>query len=753
MTSPPRVAPAVRALALAAALPAVAAPCLAQEAPPEFTTYRIVGPEGFGAPPVHLRIEPDRIESPPTGGVVVESSRVDGTRVWLDLDTRIGPMRFLGCRIEERLAGRLYSSGDQGRWMVEASLVPWDEEPAPAGPCPESPSSGHEIEVVPEEAAIGSGASRRFVARVFEAPGVEVRDVSVEWYVQGAAHASVDADGVVTGSREGTARVVALAGDGSWGSATVTVAAPRIERLRVVPEVPERLAAGSRVTLEVRALDALGHWDFDPMARIVSSAPATLAVEGRTLRARAPGQATVTVRVGEARAMREVVVVAAEGDLAITGSPREPVRTGDVVRLGVTIPGARPVWAAAGPGARVDPDGAFVAERAGDHVVVAVVGEAAATTTVTARPRDRPGRIRVLGHAPSPDAFTSDLWPQGGFVYAGTHQANELRTWDVRDPAVPVQTDRQTFDARVINDVKASRDGRWLVATREGAADRRNGILVFSLEDPARPRLVSEYTETLTAGVHNVFWNDTLLYAVNDGTGDLHVLDLGDPARPREIARWGLDVKGRSLHDVWVQDGVAYLSYLEHGLAMLDVGGGGRGGTPADPVPMGRIVYPGGPTHSAMRYRDYLFVGDEDLSLRGTTPSALGAEARGPIHVIDVSDPEAPREVARYEVPEAGAHNFWVHDGVLYVAHTQGGIRVVDVEGELRGDLYAQGREIAHYLPVAGPGEAKRPWAASTWGVFPMFGDGWAPEKGPIYVSDRNSGVWVLEVDLDEGRP
>ena len=72
------------------------------------------------------------------------------------------------------------------------------------------------------------------------------------------------------------------------------------------------------------------------------------------------------------------------------------------------------------------------------------------------------------------------------------------------------------------------------------------------------------------------------------------------------------------------------------------------------------------------------------------------------MHVLDLEDPENLREVARYEVPEAGAHNLWVEDDKMYVAYYQAGLRVVDVSGELRGDLYKQGREMA-WFPTGTP--------------------------------------------------
>lgn len=68
---------------------------------------------------------------------------------------------------------------------------------------------------------------------------------------------------------------------------------------------------------------------------------------------------------------------------------------------------------------------------------------------------------------------------------------------------------------------------------------------------------------------------------------------------------------------------------------------------------------------------------------------------RGYIQIVNLTGPENPQMVARYEVPEYGTHNLWVEDDKLYQAHYEGGLRVVDINGELVGNLYAQGREVA----------------------------------------------------------
>ena len=64
--------------------------------------------------------------------------------------------------------------------------------------------------------------------------------------------------------------------------------------------------------------------------------------------------------------------------------------------------------------------------------------------------------------------------------------------------------------------------------------------------------------------------------------------------------------------------------------------------------------------------------------------------------MIDVSDSRARRSGAATSRKDGGAHNVWVAGDTLYMGDYQGGLRVLDISGELRGDLQQQGREIAH---------------------------------------------------------
>jgi hypothetical protein len=108
-----------------------------------------------------------------------------------------------------------------------------------------------------------------------------------------------------------------------------------------------------------------------------------------------------------------------------------------------------------------------------------------------------------------------------------------------------------------------------------------------------------------------------------------------------------------------------------------------------------------------------------------------------------MENPENPVEVGRYEVPEAGVHNLWVEDDRLYAAYYEGGLRVVDVSGELRGNLYEQGREVA-WFPTGSPDgyEANHPMA---WGPQPY--------NGNVFVSDMHSGLWVVRLEPRPAAP
>jgi len=481
-----------------------------------------------------------------------------------------------------------------------------------------------------------------------------------------------------------------------------------------------------------------------------------------------PGKATITATSGVASATTTINVVNSNlRSLAVTASART-ARTGDVIQFnakGDPTGDFTTRWSVSGTGATIDADGAFVAERPGSYIVTGTSGTVSASSSIVVTPRDLEHELKVVGRIPMKEYQGAEQWIIGNYAYYSTIHDRFL-VYDISDPANPKLTDTVQVDARLINDISTTADGKILVISREQASNRKNGIAFYDTSDPAHPKLISEYTATVSGGVHSAFVDGHYVYLTDDATGSMRVIDFKDVKNPKEVARWqtepqaaatiktkeGEHIAGRYIHDLQVKDGLAYLAYWHDGLVILDVGAGLKGGSPEHPQLVSQFrfnhneLYGNGwlaGTHSVFRYKNYVFVGDEVFPAFFDIRSPKRIPVRGIFHVIDVSDINNPRKVAEYTVPEGGAHNMWVADDMMYVGYYSGGARVLDVSGELRGELYNQGREIARLW--TGDPNSFRPNMPFTWGA--------QPHNGLIYFNDINSGIWIVKLGdkIDKG--
>jgi hypothetical protein len=616
-----------------------------------------------------------------------------------------------------------------------------------------------EVTVPSPEAEVGQEI--QFTAAGKDADGrVVSRDVAA-WFTLPFDIAAAEEDGTVIVYGPGVIQVGAVVG-GKVGYTSITVRPARVARIEIAPPSGPFVVGGS-LLLSATPLTEEGVPRTDAEVAWSSSDPAVLAVDDAGLATGvAPGRALV--RATSEGATAEVAIeVIANPVRRLSIEPRtSEARTGDVVRLtaraadeqGAAVADPFLQWSVNGDGVAIDPDGGFVALQAGTFMITATSGRVVATASVVVTPRNVARAIEVVGRMPARTVQAAEQWIIGDHAYVSTI-ADRVWVFDISDPAKPVQTDSIVVDARTVNDVSTTADGKIGMLTREGAASRRNGIVFFDASDPAHAKVVSEYTETVTGGVHSAFIDGHYVYLTDDATGSMRVIDFADVESPREVARWqverptartiGAFTAGRYLHDVQVVDGLAYLAYWKDGLIILDVGAGIRGGSPENPQFVSRLPFnhhelygPGwiSGTHAVFRYEDYVFVGDEvfppifDIQGKGRIPT------RGMVHVVNVSDIEHPRRVAWYEVPEGGSHNMWVENDILMMGDYQGGARVVDVSGELRGDLYRQGRDIAALW--TGDPEGYRPNMPLTWGA--------QPHEGLIYFNDINSGIWITRL-------
>ena len=624
------------------------------------------------------------------------------------------------------------------------------------------------VEVAPTALELEVGEKAKLVARVLGEDGQEVDGFDVVFFSRGPTGVAVESDGSVEALRPGeysvVARVATVSRPRPSVQVPVTVAFPPLERVELF-DVPHQLHVGTSTDVRGVLIDAAGLERAEVGVEVSPDTPGSARVDafGRVT-GLGPGTCELVARAEgfEARASFEVIPnpIAA---IELTADA-EQVRTGDVVRftaVGRDAAGAEvrgvPIHLSfvaqpdddLGPGAsgQIEPDGRFVAETPGLYTVVATSGNAAAQRSVQASVRDVQRDIVMVGHGEVLDVHTSDLWVWEGvdgrdYAVTGTWGANgDALFWDVTDPSDLQRIAKVTVDARTVNDVKVSADGRLCVISREGASNRKNGIVLIDVVNPREPAIVGVFTDGLTGGVHNLFIYENHVYALSAGRR-YDVINIDDPTAPRRVGSFELDTPGHSIHDVWVVDGVAYSSNWDDGVVLVDVGGGGHGGSPENPVQMGSYVYPSGWNHAAFPFTSadtgkfYVVAGDEAFPY-GLNLTEKPTYPRGWLHFIDFSDMENPREVARYQVPEAGTHNFWIEGDLLYCAYYNGGLRVIDISGDLMGDLYRQGREVGWYLPTHH--ESVVPNAPMVWGP--------QPHKGHVFFSDWNSGLWSAKLE------
>ena len=673
--------------------------------------------------------------------------------------------------------------------LTAAIAAPLAAQQAPARPgdrpamrnVPQDATPAAKLVAEPAAISLRAGETKPFKVRAYDAAGKEIANPFVQ--VRAGNRAVRFGDGTVTATAAGKfeATAMALGANGAPIMLTIPVSVtwPALSTLEIA-SASTSLYAGLTMPLKLKGAHADGS-ERTGLSGTWRTSDAKVATVNRfgDVTALTPGTVTVSVEAEGVRASKQFTVTTnpvASLELDIAESV---VRTGDVIHLkakakranGQVVANAPITWsytyvpddsiAPAGlpGGAGIVQFDRFAANYPGRYTLLAQSGGAYAQWAVQVNPRDVRQRIEVTSRGTINTTHTSDLWPWTGkdgrdYVLVGTWGGDGYGlVFDITDMDNIVKTDSIKVDARTINDVTISPDGRYGVLSREGASNRVNGVVILDLANPAHPKIASTFDQELTGGVHNMFATNDYLFAISGGSKYV-IIDVKDIYKPKYVSEYRHP--NARIHDLWVRDGIAYSAQGGVGVVVVDVGNGKWGGSIENPklittyrVNSGHEIYP---YFQKKTGRTYLFIGDEEMSRRGRTWEGTQYSLSGPdgkppkngiaqtsggyTHIVDFTDPMNPMPVGRYHLEDYGAHDIIVEDDVLYQAYYDGGVRVVDVSGELMGNLYDQNREIAVFKPYDPDGYT--PNAPFVMNAMPW--------KGRVLFTDFNSGLWAAKL-------
>jgi choice-of-anchor B domain-containing protein len=320
---------------------------------------------------------------------------------------------------------------------------------------------------------------------------------------------------------------------------------------------------------------------------------------------------------------------------------------------------------------------------------------------------------------------------------------------DVTDAANPVYLGVLPANPSGARDLKVYRDHLYFTGDGAGA----HGLVVFDL---TRLRDVTNAPVTFEADVrwdgigsaHNLIIDTDAGFAFTVSTsgsgqtcgGGLLMIDIREPLAPEFAGCFtdteGLIFPGRT-HDaqcvIYEGPDTDYtgrqlcFASNETALRIVDVT------DKENPNPISAAAYPGvAYIHQGWLTEDqrYFYLDDELDELVGTTD-------RTKTIIWDVSDLDDPVVVGEYYGPNASTdHNLYIVGDRMYQANYQAGLRVVDISDP------ENPKEVGYFDTT--PYGADPPGFNGAWTAFPFF------ESGTVLVTSMHEGVFLLKPRREE---
>lgn len=327
-----------------------------------------------------------------------------------------------------------------------------------------------------------------------------------------------------------------------------------------------------------------------------------------------------------------------------------------------------------------------------------------------------PQNPALLGTYSQFHALTDGLFVQGEFAYAAT-RGQGLKVYDVSEPGAPRLLSR--LGSWLVNQVWVSPEKIAYMACWLGSVLR-----IADVADPQNPVLLGSIDTTLAG--HAITVHDTLAFLSCDD--DVWVVNVADPISPRRI---GVIASGSDTPWHCAVDSSVLLVPYTYGDQCLRIYG------ISDPtLPESLCFYD---THVAVSdvavgYPYAFVVGSQFIVLDISNPRepqevarrsvtdygwrialdgdlAYVAEGYAGVRAYDVSNPAEPVETGFYVTPTF-ANEVQAKGGLVFVADGDNWLvleRYVGGIAERSGDLSADGRVLASYLPASATLRVKLP--------------------------------------------
>ena len=263
----------------------------------------------------------------------------------------------------------------------------------------------------------------------------------------------------------------------------------------------------------------------------------------------------------------------------------------------------------------------------------------------------------------SASIYAEELAVSGGYAYIIlTGPSGGLWTVDVSNPSLPVHISFLPFESSLLRGL--SKDGPTVIMVGDYVGELRYDspvsdaigrptMLTVDTSDPLQPMILGAILGSIFGGSAKVAAQSGLAYMV--GPTGLHVVDISDPAKPKEVASLadpdsemapyqdtprrvaGFRASESATKDIAIQDGYAYVASGSKGLRIIDIS------TPTMPVEIGSLT-----TESL---QDVIVSGDLAFGYDFLMPPRVGQASK--ILVIDISQPESPKLMDSLETKEA----------------------------------------------------------------------------------------------------